>query len=234
MNEERKSIPRTHVVVDDREAKSEVMRALQEIDDLEVEVQRLALGDYWIDGKLLVERKTIGDLASSIKDGRFFQQACRLASSSIRSVVILEGTADDLLRSRMRREAIQGALITLTIILGIPMLRSKDPFETARLLLYAARQMGSTRYRSYQRKGKRPQGKRKLQLHILQGLPGVGPERAAHLIETFGSVEAVVTAGTDQLAEVRGIGLKTAHAIRWAVSRDNVEITYPLTQKPTS
>ena len=35
----------------------------------------------------------------------------------------------------MRREAIQGALITITIVLGIPLLRSKDARETARLIV---------------------------------------------------------------------------------------------------
>ena len=218
MKEEKKISLIIPVVVDDREAGSEVVHALREIDGLVVEVRRLKLGDYYINGNLLIERKTFGDLASSIKDGRLFQQACRLASSPTRSAVILEGTADDLIRSRMRREAIQGALITLTIVLGIPVLRSKDPIESAQLMLYAARQMCKISFRGYPRRGKRPRGKRKLQLHILQGLPGVGPGRAVRLIETFKSVEAVVTATADQLAEVQGIGIKTAQAIRGSVT----------------
>jgi ERCC4-type nuclease len=213
-----KAIPLTDVIVDDREANSEVVRALHEMERVAIAVRRLPLGDYQIEGKLLVERKTLADLAGSIKDGRLFRQACRLASSPIRSAMILEGTGDDLLRNRMHREAIQGALITITVILGIPLLRSRDARESARLLMYAARQIGATPSRALPRKGKRPKGKRRLQLHILQGLPGIGPERAAHLLETFGSIEAVVSARADQLAEVHGIGLKTAQAIRWAVS----------------
>ena len=218
MKEEKKISPMIPVVVDDREAGSEVVHALREIDGLVVEVRRLKLGDYYINGNLLIERKTFGDLASSIKDGRLFQQASRLASCPTRSAVILEGTADDLIRSRMRREAIQGALITLTIILGIPVLRSKDPIESARLMLYAARQTGAVPRQSFPRRGKRPRGKRKLQLYILQGLPGVGPWRANRLLETFDSVEAVVTATTARLAEVHGIGIKTAQSIRWSVT----------------
>jgi len=57
--------------------------------------------------------------------------------------MILEGTAKDLASSGMRREAIQGALITLSIILGIPILRSKSPTESAHLMYYAARQINS-------------------------------------------------------------------------------------------
>ena len=51
----------------------------------------------------------------------------------------------------------------------------------------------------------------------MQGLPGVGPERARALLETFGSVEAVFSAAIDQLTAIDGIGLNTAKRIRWAV-----------------
>jgi len=52
----------------------------------------------------------------------------------------------------------------------------------------------------------------------LISLPGIGPERAAKLLEAFGSVEAVLSADADSLVEVPGLGKKTADAIRWSVS----------------
>jgi len=78
-------------------------------------VRRLALGDYAVDGRLLVERKTLHDLTESIKDGRLFYQACKLAEEPLRSLIILEGTVRGLKASRMRRESLQGALIALTV-----------------------------------------------------------------------------------------------------------------------
>ncbi len=42
--------------------------------------------------------------------------------------------------SGMRCEALQGALITLTVHFGNPLLRSRDPQETVRLMVYVARQ----------------------------------------------------------------------------------------------
>jgi DNA excision repair protein ERCC-4 len=106
---------------------------------------------------------------------------------------------------------------TISLILGIPVLRSKKPFETACLILYAARQIRSIAKGVFQRHGYRPGGKRKKQLFILQGLPGVGNERAARLLDVFGSVEAVVTATIEQLQSVDGIGKHIAERIRWAV-----------------
>lgn len=67
------------------------------------------------------------------------------------------------------------------------------------------------------RPGRRPRGKPRIQARVLQGFPGVGPQRARHLLETFGSLEKVIQADTDALASVRGIGRATAETIRWAV-----------------
>jgi ERCC4-type nuclease len=111
----------------------------------------------------------------------------------------------------------QGALITVSIVLGVPVLRSKSPSESAHLILYTARQVKSFARGAVQRHGSRPKGKRKKQLFILQGLPGIGSERAARLLDEFGSVEAVVTATCKELQFVQGIGENIANRIKWAV-----------------
>lgn len=211
--------PRLHVCVDDREARGAVLPFLRAFDDVEVTVARLPVGDYAWEGPLLFERKRLFDFARSVQDGRLFGQAVRLAASERRGVLILEGTARDLARCRMRREALQGALVSITLFVGVPVLRARDPGETARLMHYAARQLRASRDGALRRPavGRRPRGKRRAQLQLLQGLPGVGPARARRLLQAFGSVEAVCSAGVHELTEVYGIGPATARAIRWVV-----------------
>jgi ERCC4-type nuclease len=205
------------VVADDRELTGGVVDVLRRQEEVLLTVERLPLADYLIDGALLVERKTLPDLVASIKDGRLFVQGCRLAGSPLRTALILEGTSKDLVDSGMRREAIQGALISLTLYLGIPLLRSRDPEETAQLMLFAARQGRLVASGTPPRPGRRPRRKHRIQARVLQGLPGVGPERARRLLERFKTLEAVMQADTEELASVRGIGQTTAEAIRWAV-----------------
>jgi ERCC4-type nuclease len=205
------------IVVDHREAPSGVLSLLREREDVTAIVHRLALGDFEVDERFLFERKTLSDLAQSVKDGRLFSQACRLANASRWTAIILEGTGRDLVDSGMRREALQGALITTTLFLGVPLMRSRDLAETVRVMIYAARQGRAVISGSLPRKGRRFRDKRRLQTHILQGLPGVGPERAKRLLDHFGSVEAVLTADPRDLASVSGIGTGTAETIRWAV-----------------
>jgi ERCC4-type nuclease len=187
------------------------------------------MGDYQIDNRLIVERKTLKDFAISIIDGRLFKQMIRLANSNSGGVLILEGTAGDIADLGMTREAMQGALITVSLILGIPVLRSKDPSETARLMVYIACQIESIARGGLQRHGYKPKNNRKRKLFILQGLPGIGPERAGRLLERFGSVEAAISASSSQLQSIDGIGKNIADKIRWTVSeRVSTSLSKPL------
>ena len=209
-----------NVIADDRECKSEVIASLLQIEDVDVSIQRLSLGDYRVDNRLIVERKTLKDFAVSIIDGRLFKQMIRLANSNSKCVLILEGTVGDTVELGMTREAMQGALITVSLILGIPVLRSKDPSETAKLIVYIARQIKSKAMGGVQRHGYRPKNKRKRQLFILQGLPGIGREKAERLLAMFGSVEAAISASSSELQAVDGIGKSIADKIRWAVGEE--------------
>lgn len=80
--------------------------------------------------------------------------------------------------------------------------------------LGAARPPGPTRHCA----SGRPKGKRKVQLHILQGIPGIGPAKARALLDHFGTIEAVLTAEPQALASAEGVGPQSAQTIRWIVS----------------
>jgi len=64
-------------------------------------------------------------------------------------------------------------------------------------------------------------------LFLLQGLPRIGPERAARLLDRFGSVQAVAAASAAELASVDGIGEAIAGGIRWVLAApDSPEVTH--------
>jgi ERCC4-type nuclease len=209
-----------NITADDREQKSEVIKSLMGIEKVEVCIRRLSMGDYQVEKRVIVERKTLKDFAVSIIDGRLFKQMIWLANSKSEGVLILEGTVSDTVEIGMTREAMQGALITVSLILGIPVLRSKDPSETAKLIVFIARQIESMAGGGVQRHGYRPKTKRKRQLFILQGLPGVGPEKAERLLAMFGSVEAAISASSSELQSVEGIGKSIADKIKLAVGEE--------------
>jgi ERCC4-type nuclease len=215
------------IQVDTRESRAHVAYYLQKYAEVDITFQHLPVADYAVNDLFLFERKTLPDLIASIKDGRVFKQACRLAAVPQRGVFILEGSSDCLKRSNMHRAAIQGLLIKISVFLNIPVLRAKDAEESARLILYTVRQSqkltGSanhTRHFSH----KRPQAKQKTQQYILQGIPGIGPGRAEALLNHFDSVEAIFSASTEELSAVSGINQKTANTICWAVKEPDINL----------
>lgn len=205
------------ITIDDRERQSSIEELLKKYDDVETKINRLSMGDYLVNNQIIFERKTFSDFAASIIDGRLFKQILFLTKSKYKCALILEGDRNGAEKLRISREAIQGALITLSLIFDIPILRSKNQEETARLIVYTARQMDSIAKGSMIRKGRAPKRKRKLQLFILQGLPGIGIHRAEQLLETFETVENVMTASSGELTKIPGIGKKIAKKIRWIV-----------------
>jgi len=198
------------ILADDRERNEQLYLALKEASDTEVSIGRLSVGDYLLDN-LLVERKSFADLCASLKDGRLFRQAAQLASATVQPVIILEGTSADCKATGISREAIQGALITLTILFRIPLLRSQSPEETAKIILYAAKQLDNSRfsiqiYPRHSEGRKTLKQKQKMQHHVLQGFPGIGPIRSKQLLNKFGTLAAIFNASPQELAEIPGFG----------------------------
>jgi DNA excision repair protein ERCC-4 len=204
--------------VDDREARGASIAArLAAMEGVSVVVKRLRTGDYLIEGKAVLERKRVRDFLESLRQGRLFSQASRLAASSYRPFLILEGQPQEWRGAGVTREGIQGALVALAIGFGIPVLRSQNEDETARLILFTARQLHSTAKVVIRRPHRRLRGKRARQVYILTGIPRVGPTRALRLLDRFGTIEGVMTASPKELTEVEGIGTRTAQQIHWTV-----------------
>jgi ERCC4-type nuclease len=212
------------VVADDREKPGGVIDALRDLPGVALDVRRLACGDFWVDDTLVVERKTLVDLARSVVDARLFRQAAAMAQSPRHGILIIEADGSNPATTGLSRESMQGALITVSVFYGIALLRSAGPVETAQLLLFIGRQARKHIHGGLSRPGYRPRGRRARQLFILQGLPGVGPGRAEGLLDHFGSVQAVASATAGDLAAVKGIGQGIAAKIRRVLEPDSSSV----------
>jgi DNA excision repair protein ERCC-4 len=215
----------TQVIADHRESKSGVGECLAALPDVRLRWEKLLIGDYIVGEVAIFERKTASDFAASLIDQRLFSQAKRLADQPLRAAFIIEGSSYDWTMVGIRREALQGALVTLALIFDLAVFRSLNPKETSQILIYAGHQFArlredTPRYRIYKAKKRWTQ-----QIHLLATLPAVGPDRAYRLLDHFGSVQACITAPARELQKVPGIGPKTAAAIRDLVS---AEIDQPL------
>jgi len=202
------------IVCDHRETPSGVPTALIAHPNVHLTVHHLSLGDYRVNDTLIVERKTLTDFAQSIRSGRLFAQASRLARcTSARPCLILEGTRINHWSAALPRSALQGAIVAITLVFGLPLLRSSCPEETATLILYAADQLEIRATRSTRRRGYPLKGVTRQQSYLLQAIPGIGPIRAQLLLSTFGSPFGVAQATIEDLQSTNGIGRAAATKI---------------------
>lgn len=190
---------------------------VQKSADFEAHLEPLTVGDYLIDGGVIVERKTYADFATSLVDGRLFPQAAALARSPHRPVVLLEGPKPPHMPD-VHAHALKGAVVSLAVMWRLPVIHARDPEDSLRVLRFLAQQFARTGPGILQRYDRKPKRLASRKLYVLQGLPGVGPALANRLLIQFGSVEGVVTASEGMLTQVRGIGSKKAQQIRNLVS----------------
>ncbi len=88
----------------------------QKYSKLTFEYANLCLGDIQID-KILIERKTLNDLAASIKDGRYTEQSFRLKESikeGYRVYYFIEGNISSYTGSTISKETLISTIYSLT------------------------------------------------------------------------------------------------------------------------
>jgi Fanconi anemia group M protein len=205
------------IFVDSRERE---MAKLLESLGIEVTVKNLEVGDYVVSDRVAIERKTAQDFVASIIDPErnLFRQIADLARTYDRPVLILEGR--DLYTTQMNAGSIRGAMISVAVDYGVPIIPTDDKNETVAVIaLLARREM---------REGREPKVHghktartlKEQQEYLISAISSVGPTVAKNLLKHFGSVEKIMTASSEQLQEVGKVGPKIAERIRELVGGD--------------
>jgi len=206
--------------VDHREINSGVIEALK-TDGLDILVKTLPVGDYVVDNRVFIERKTTKDFIRSIIDGRLFDQAAKLKKFGDKQLFIIEGLNPGL-SSGISKKALEGAIISLAVSWQLPILYCDCPRHTAFIigLIHAqiTKQTGTAKEKTYWRK---KSNNRELQKkNILESMPMIGPHLANELLNNFGSLNKIFDASVDELKDVPGIGKKKAEKIKWMLKEN--------------
>lgn len=202
-----KNAQAVEIEVDHREP-AEIDGWLAQCENVVVTRKHLDLGDYRINGHILVERKSAQDFANSVQSSHLFDQAQRMSfDSSTLGVVILEGDLQNTPLS-MLDSAITGAITCLSFVQGMNVLQTRHLQHTAYLLCKIAQHDRNGLGYQLTLRQKKPAKLLDVQRYVLEGLPGVNTNLADRLLEEFGSVQAVFAAGRDRLLRVKGLGPK--------------------------
>ena len=205
------------IVVDSRELGSPTTRELSKYEIL-ITQETLSIGDFIISDRTAIERKTVEDFVASIIDGRLFEQISNLKSAYEMPILLIEGESFQTSRN-IAPEAVMGAVASVIVDFGVPVVWTRSPSETALLLLSIARREQSKGERRPRiRMERRPESLAHEQEFVVAGLPLVDTVLARRLLRAFGTVEKVFLASDKELQNVEGIGRKISERIRKLVS----------------
>jgi Fanconi anemia group M protein len=219
------------IYADSREGNSRVLRELDKL-NVDIEVKSLAIADYQVSDEVGIERKTTKDFIVSIMDKRLYKQAKKLVENFRKPVIILEG--EDLYSSLIHPNAVRGALASIAVDFGIPIIPTRSEEDTAAMIMrIALREQILERPAIQIRTEKKPLTLYEQQLYIVESLPNIGPVMAKKLLEEFGSVKEVINASLSELKNVEGIGDKIAKKIREVVGAGFKQIGATKTKKLT-
>lgn len=194
------------------------LRAAFAKDDVTITELTLETGDVtWLGGHgmVTVERKTIGDLIGSLRDGRWSTQMARMTKETV-PVVLVQGNwtidKDGNLIPEHRTTThppVLHVLVDSSLLVaqwyGIAVARCGDTYQAAArrirdLYVLSQRETHDSinpitpRTQTILKPGEDIHVHEHAALFILLGFPGIGVKSARAILEYFGSLEAVLTA----------------------------------------
>ncbi|WP_457550812.1 DEAD/DEAH box helicase [Archaeoglobus sp.] len=196
------------VYVDSREMRSEVVKKLYEKANVKVGNFN---ADYVVSDRVAIERKTADDFTDSIIDRRLFDQLIELKKRYLKPVLIIEG---DGIYSRLNPNAIRGALATVIVDFGIPVIFTRTPEETAEFIVSLARREQLAKDREVSpHYGKTKMTLKEQMEYVVSSISDIGPVIAKNLLEHFQTIENIAKASVEDLMKVPKVGKKTAEKI---------------------
>ncbi len=209
--------PQIKIIVDQRELNSSITRELSIRDDIQITLETLVVGDYILSDRVAVERKTIDDFLSTLvgEDRSLFDQIKNLSKYYSKPILIIEGDGSLYNKRNIHPNAIRGSIASLAVNFGASVLRTSDELDTAEMLAIIAKREQFSSDRPVTVHGsKTNKTLSEQQEYVISSIAEIGPTTARNLLESFGSVEGIMTASLEQLQNVKGIGKITAERIK--------------------
>jgi len=194
---------RPYIIADDRER--DVIAALR-AHPADVIPQRLDVADFICSSECAVERKRGDDLVGSIQDGRLRDELTRLGETFERPLLVLEDLNRAFARGNFSPASIYGAMASVALYFGIPIIPTRNAADTALLLFrIATREQEDRKAPAEARHAPKKMSLAERREYFLEGLVNTGPEKAKLLLEHFNTPGAAI----DALRDVKIAGTKT-------------------------
>jgi len=196
------------IIIDSRERDAEYVDWLRS--NQEVQIKLLESADIIVHD-LAIERKTIPDFFSTLREGRLFKQLREMKHRFPRQLLIIEGRG---MRLHLDNEPLMALYIRICAGWQIPILHTRDGRHTADVIVQIANQDVRAPAGLMRPRPRNPAyATKEPSLRMLTEIPGIGPKRAVALITHFSTISAIMSASESELRKVPGIGRTHAASI---------------------
>lgn len=180
------------------------------------------------------QRKELSDFLASLDDGRLAREIAQMNAHVIMPMLVLEGRIQvaqgQVMTPRFRNNIEYGSFMRRLLTIanrGVQVFSTSEAGQTAEFLwaYFVWTQQAGHETASHRPKPAGDWGKPTnldWQVHLLQGLDGVGAKTAKAIIETLGRCPLRVDSTVEELMQVPGIGRATARKILYSI---NGEVT---------
>lgn len=191
------------ILVDYREKNSFVPSELVNL-NLKIEFKELKVGDYIVKNTA-IERKTVNDFISSIKNKRLINQLEELQQYKDR-LLIIEGIDEqelynDLNEGGMHPNAVRGFLLSVLLKYKVPIIFTKNYEDTAKFILILSKKKEKEISLNVTKKNLNKKDRKQF---ILEGFPGIGPKTAKKLFKKFKTIRNIINASEEELKKTIG------------------------------
>lgn len=225
------------------------VKDINKFDKISIVLENLPIGDVIIcddDGKerMIIERKTLSDLASSIKDGRYAEQSYRLNGYSMVNhniVYLLEGIIADwpekkAKMTRTPKKTLYVTMFSLQYYKGFSTINTKNVEETAEYIVRLTDKLSRDKKQCYydsscnyvpytsvvKKEKKKNITPENIDVIMLNQIPGVSLKTSQAIIEKYKTIYELIKELNENLGCLDNIKLKTSNGER-KISKSSVK-----------
>lgn len=203
------------IIIDYREKNSLVASNLAKL-GFTIEFRELKMGDYLVKD-VVIERKSVRDLLSSLINKRVFKQIEELKQFE-NKLLLIEGISEQEIYTDndkgINGNAIRGFLLSVVLKHKVPLIFTKNSEDTAKFISVLSKKKKG----EHSLNGRKKSFNKNEQLQfIIEGFPGIGPKKAKGLLKKFGTIQNVINASLEDLKKILG---KKAEIFLEIISRE--------------
>lgn len=205
------------IIIDSREASKNkyVVDGLRSF-GVDVRVEKLPVGDYFVAGEALVERKEAVDLAHSLRSRRLWNELLKMVDveDNVERWLLIEGSLSLIEKfTSFNPNSIVSAILAVSDM-GFKVFFTPSRRWTTIFLYRLEKKYGEKKKKIHPLRVKeKDMTLPEIQRCVLEGIPQIGPRHAIELLKYFKTLRRIAKAEVEDLMRVPGFGRKRAEII---------------------